>query len=157
MENNNPPDNNKNNNDQNQNFNSPSNQNPYGNQNPQNFNQAQYQSPYQQGNYSAQKPAVPNATAGLVLGIIGLFFSIICVYWVAAFLGLVMSIIALVISSRAVKTFNETPGLFSSASLGNAKAGKILGLIGLIVAILWFIFLALILTVATSFAHAFKF
>ena len=149
MENNNPPD---------QNDWNKKNEGPFQqpNFNPQNPN------PYYQGNFQQQNfpggilPPLPGATGALVLGIIGLFFSIICIYWVGAFVGLVCSIIALIMSNRAIKMYEQSPGMFSESSYGNVKAGRILSIIGLVISILWFLVLFIILFTAASFANSFR-
>lgn len=173
MENNNPPDENDLNKKFNEQFGNQNNPNPnpninnpnpnFNNPNP-NFNQGNFQNPYnnpqgayqqpftQQG-FSQPLPPVPGAVGGLVLGIIGTFFSIICVYWIFAGMGLIMSIIALVISNKAIKQYAETPGIYSESSLGNAKAGRILGIVGIVIAVIWFLVLFVGLFIATSFAN----
>ncbi|PKP03122.1 MAG: hypothetical protein CVU11_09650 [Bacteroidetes bacterium HGW-Bacteroidetes-6] len=80
------------------------------------------------------KPPVPNATGALVLGILSIVF-----IWCYALPGLVMGIVAIVLANKATQTFEANPGMYSESSLGNAKAGKVTGIIGLAVSALVFI------------------
>ena len=72
-------------------------------------------------------PALPNATASLVLGIISI---VMC--WCYGILGLILGIIGLVLGSKAVTLYKQSPGIYSEASYKNASAGKICSIIGLI-------------------------
>lgn len=93
------------------------------------------------------KPPIPNATGSLVLGILSIVF-----IWCYGIPGLVMGIIAVVLSNKAIQAYEANPGAYSESSLGNAKAGKITGLIGLslsalllILMIIYLIFLGSVL------------
>jgi hypothetical protein len=105
--------------------------------------------------FSAPLPPVPNATTGLVLGIIGLVFSIIWCYWFGSGIGLILSIISLVLSNNAIKAFNQKPTAYSEASLANARAGKTLGIIGIIISILWLLLIIIFLVFIGSLASFF--
>ena len=72
-----------------------------------------------------ERSTLPNATASLVLGILSIVTC--CCYGI---IGLPMGIIALVLGNKAIKVFNENPDVYTS--VGNAKAGKVLGIIGII-------------------------
>ena len=72
------------------------------------------------------RPALPNATASLVLGIISI---VTC--WCYGVLGLVLGIIGLILGSKAITLYKQSPGIYSEASYKNANAGKICSIIGL--------------------------
>lgn len=82
---------------------------------------------------------LPNSTGALVLGIIGLVFSIIC-HPVTFIMGLIMSIIAVVLGAKANSIHNENPDAYKPGGLNNAKAGKICGIIGIVFAVIWTLF-----------------
>ncbi len=68
---------------------------------------------------------LPNATAVLVLGIISI---VGCFCY--GFIGLVLGIIALVLSGKAGKLYASNPALYTEASYKNMKAGKVCAIIG---------------------------
>jgi hypothetical protein len=63
----------------------------------------------------------------LVLGILSLVFSFCC--WTGGIIGIILSIIALAISSKSVKLYNENPANYDG--FGNLKAGRIMAIIAL--------------------------
>lgn len=72
-----------------------------------------------------EKQNLPNATTSLVLGI----FSIVtCICY--GIIGLPLGIVAFVLGNKALKVFKENPEDYKSD--GNANAGKVLGIIGII-------------------------
>jgi hypothetical protein len=77
-------------------------------------------------------PALPNATASLVLGIISI---VLC--WCYGLIGLILGIIGLIMGNKAVSLYKQSPGVYSEASYKNANAGKICSLIGLILGALY--------------------
>jgi len=77
-------------------------------------------------------PALPNATASLVLGIISI---VLC--WCYGLIGLILGIIGFVLGNKAVALYKQSPGVYSEASYKNASAGKICSLIGLILGALY--------------------
>lgn len=72
-----------------------------------------------------EKYTLPNSTAALVLGILSVVTC--CCYGV---IGLPLGIVALVLGNKAMKTYNEQPENYKGE--GNAKAGKVLGIIGIV-------------------------
>ncbi|CAM1367498.1 conserved hypothetical protein [Tenacibaculum litoreum] len=72
-----------------------------------------------------EKQKLPNSTAALVLGICSIVTC--CCYGV---IGLPLGIIALVLGNKAIKLDNENPDLYEGVN--NAKTGKILGIVGII-------------------------
>lgn len=87
---------------------------------------------------------LPNSTGALVLGIVGLVFSIIC-HPITFLMGLVMSIIGLVLGIKAGKMYEQNPEAYKAASLNNAKGGKICGIIGIVFAVIWTLFYILLI------------
>jgi len=73
-------------------------------------------------------PALPNATASLVLGIL----SIVMFWCCYGLIGLILGIIGLVMGSKAVALYKQSPGIYSEASFNNANAGRICSIIGLV-------------------------
>lgn len=72
-----------------------------------------------------ERQVLPNATTSLVLGI----FSILtCICY--GVIGLPLGIVAFVLGNKAMKAFNESPENYKSS--GNASAGKILGIVGIV-------------------------
>ena len=67
---------------------------------------------------------LPNATATLVLGILSI---VTC--WCYGILGIILGIVALVISKKAVQMYKESPESYSD--YGNVKAGRITAIIGI--------------------------
>ena len=77
---------------------------------------------------------LPNAVATLILGILSIVGG--CCYGIP---GIIMAIIALVISANSNKLLKAKPEGYSDA--GNHKAGRICAFIGLGLGALWFLFL----------------
>ena len=84
---------------------------------------------------------LPNSTKVLVLGILSIVFS--C--WYFSIVGVVLSILALVLANRDLSLYYSNKSQYTLSSFNNVKAGRICALIGLAVAILFFIFFILIL------------
>lgn len=72
-----------------------------------------------------EKQKLPNATTALVLGILSL---VTCICY--GVIGLPLGIIAFILGNKATKEYNENPENYES--VGNASAGKIMGIIGII-------------------------
>jgi len=86
------------------------------------------------------QPALPNATAALVLGIISIP-SCFC----GGIIGLACGIIAIVLGNRAIKLYRSNPSSYNISSYNNANAGKICGIIGTVLAALYLLYLAIYL------------
>jgi hypothetical protein len=84
---------------------------------------------------------LPNATAVLVLGIL----SIVLSCWYFSLVGVVLSIIALVLSGKDLTRYYSNPNQFTISSFNNVKAGRVCAIIGLTVALIFFIFMVLIM------------
>ena len=72
-----------------------------------------------------ERQELPNGKTALVLGILSL---VTCICY--GVIGLPLGIIAFVLGNKAIKVFNENPENYDS--VGNASAGKIMGIIGII-------------------------
>jgi uncharacterized membrane protein len=101
-----------------------------GTQNPQNSN-PQFQQPFGQP-FGQQQ--LPNATAVLVLGIISI---VGCFCY--GIIGLILGIIAIVLSSKADRIYQANPALYAEASYKNMKAGRVCAIIGTCLSALYFV------------------
>lgn len=79
---------------------------------------------------------VPNASAVLVLGIISIPT---CICY--GIVGLILGIIALVLSSKAMQLYKASPESYSLSSYKNLNAGRICAIIGTILSGLYFLFI----------------
>jgi hypothetical protein len=77
------------------------------------------------------KVPVPNSQGILILGIFSLITTICC--GGIGFVGLVLGIIAVVMSSKAEQMYAENPAAYTEASYKNVNAGRICGIIGIVV------------------------
>jgi magnesium-transporting ATPase (P-type) len=84
---------------------------------------------------------LPNSKTVLVLGIL----SIILSSWYFSIAGIVLSILALVLAKRDLSLYYSNKSQYTLSSFNNLKAGRVCAIIGLAVAILFFIFFILIL------------
>lgn len=76
-----------------------------------------------------EKQNLPNATLALVMGILSIIGC--CCYGLP---GLVFGIIAVVVANKDTKLYKQNPDQY--LNYGNVQAGKIMGLIGIILSIL---------------------
>jgi len=81
---------------------------------------------------------LPNATTSLVLGILSL---VTCICY--GIIGLPLGIIALILGNRATKQYNRNPENYNS--VGNATAGRITGIIGIILNTIFILFIVWLL------------
>lgn len=88
--------------------------------------------------FNMQQP-LQNATAVLVLGILSI---------VMCFIGLILSIIALVLANKDLRLYNASPEVYTVGSYNNLKAGRICAIIGLILNILVIVLYAIIIVFA---------
>ena len=77
------------------------------------------------------KVPIPNSQGILILGIFSLVTTICC--GGIGFVGLVLGIIAVVMSSKAEQMYAENPAAYTEASYKNVNAGRICGIIGIVV------------------------
>ena len=95
------------------------------------------------------KQALPNSTAVLVLGILSIVFC-----WCYGFIGIVMSVVALAISVKPFKLYQENPDKWSGYN--NLKAGRITAIIGLALSIITIIlFIIIIMQEGMDFGYDF--
>jgi hypothetical protein len=71
-----------------------------------------------------QKQKIPNSSGALTLGILGLVFSL-------GLFGIIFSILAIALGAGGVSRYKADPQKYTEGSLSNAKAGKVMGIIGL--------------------------
>lgn len=79
---------------------------------------------------------VPNSTAVLVLGILSIVF---CFCY--GIIGIVLGIIAIVLASKGMAAYKANPSGYSLSSFNNLKAGRICGIIGLILSCIYIVFI----------------
>lgn len=80
-----------------------------------------------------ERQNLPNATVSLVLGILSI---VTCLCY--GIIGLPLGIIAFFLGNKALKEYAEAPENFKGE--GNAKAGKITGIIGIILNAIYLLF-----------------
>jgi hypothetical protein len=90
---------------------------------------------------------VPNSQAILIMGIFSLVLAICCAGFL--FVGLVLGIVAVIMSPKALETYQQNPALYTESSYKNINAGRICGIIGIILngamvlfGIIWLILMA---------------
>jgi len=84
---------------------------------------------------------LPNSKTVLVLGLLSIVFS----SWYFSVIGVVLSILALVLANRDLSLYYSNQSQYTLSSFNNLKAGRVCAIIGLAVAIVFFIFFILIL------------
>jgi hypothetical protein len=77
----------------------------------------------------AQVP-IPNSQGILILGIFSLVTTVCCMF--IFFVGLVLGIIAVVMSVKAIEIYQQNPKVYTPASYKNVNAGRICGIIGIV-------------------------
>ncbi|MBN1199833.1 MAG: hypothetical protein JXA23_10810 [Bacteroidales bacterium] len=83
---------------------------------------------------------LPNSTVVLTLGILSIVFSI----WYLSFVGVILSIIALVLAGKDMALYTSNSSKYTLSSYNNLKAGRICALIGLTVAIIFTVIIILV-------------
>ena len=105
-------------------------------------NQNPPQGQYTNQQFNNQPVQLPNSTGVLVLGILSV---VLCFCY--GLVGMILGIIALILASKGSALYNANPNAYSLASYNNLKAGKICGIIGLILSSLYLIIIVLYLVV----------
>lgn len=106
------------------------------------------QNPAPQFNNQFTQTPVPNSTAVLVLGILSI---VLCFCY--GLIGVALGIIALVLAAKGKTIYLENPNAYTLSSYNNLKAGKICGIIGLILSSLYIIIIIIyILVLGAAFA-----
>jgi len=95
---------------------------------------------------------IPKSKEILTLGILSLTSAVLCAGFLVV--GFILSIICMVKSQEAMNLYKQNPNVYSEKSYKDLNAGRIMGIIGLILnsLIVFFLFIALVLS---SFAIAF--
>lgn len=93
-----------------------------------------------QGGFAPMQQDLPNATGVLVLGILSLVFS--------GGIGLILAIIALVMSNSALNAYRMNPQAYSEKSYSRVKAGRVCAIIELCLVALALIILVLVFSLA---------
>lgn len=84
-----------------------------------------------QNDYNQPQVALPNATAVLILGIVGIITC--CCYGG----GAILSIIALVLASKDMRLYKANPYMYTRGSYNNLNAGRICAIIALVFSLLY--------------------
>ena len=95
--------------------------------------QQQYSEPVQQN--------LPNSTPVLILGIA----SIVLSCWYFSFLGIILGIVTLILAGKDMALYRAAPQKYTLPSFNNLKAGRTCAIIGLSMAIVFFIIMMLII------------
>jgi hypothetical protein len=82
-----------------------------------------------------EKQPLPNATAVLVLGICSIVFG-------CFFIGLVLGIVGIAMSSKGRKLYKETPDLYSG--YGSLNAGFVMSIIGTVLGGLYVLYVVVV-------------
>lgn len=86
-----------------------------------------------------EKQQIPNGTLVLVMGILSILGC--CCYGLP---GLVFGIVAVILAGKATNIYKEAPENYTG--FGNVKAGKIMGIIGIVLSILMLIYVIWLFT-----------
>ena len=92
-------------------------------------------------NYGIQQ-SLPNATAVLILGILSIVTC--CCYGV---IGLILSIVALVLSKKDRALYAANMSFYTESSFKNLNAGRVCAIIGLILTILLILFMGVMVAI----------
>jgi hypothetical protein len=84
------------------------------------------------GGYNGLQQTLPNATIVLVLGILSILTC--CCYGI---IGLVLGIVAMVLSKKDRAAYAANPGAYTEGSYKNLNAGRVCAIIGLILNIIY--------------------
>lgn len=93
----------------------------------------QYNDPNQPPNQP--QVALPNATAVLILGIVGI---IACCCWGG---GVILGIIALVLASKDLRLYKANPYMYTKNSVNNLNTGRICAIIAVVFSATYLLFL----------------
>lgn len=91
-------------------------------------------------NNSGIQQNLPNATGVLVLGILSI---ILC--WCYGVVGIILGVIALILAGSAKKAYNMNPSLYTPNSFNNVKIGRICAIIGLVLNLLFVIYIVVVI------------
>lgn len=88
---------------------------------------------------------LPNSTGVLVLGILSI---VTCILY--GIVGIILGIITLVMAKNADALYRQDPSRYTQGSYNNMKAGRICGIIGLILSALFLIYVIVVLVFMAS-------
>lgn len=91
-----------------------------------------------ENNTNQIQQSVPNSTGILVMGILSI---VTCC--VAAVPGVVLGIIALVMSGKSKALYNENPEMYTLSSYKNMNAGRVCAIVGTIISSLYLLYLVI--------------
>lgn len=74
---------------------------------------------------------IPQSQGILILGIFSLVTTFCCAG--IGFVGLALGILAVVMSSKAIETYEQNPRAYTESSYKNVNGGRICGIIGIVV------------------------
>lgn len=86
-----------------------------------------------------EKQQIPNGTLVLVMGILSILGC--CCYGLP---GLIFGIVAVILAGKATKIYKDAPEDYTG--FGNVQAGKIMGIIGIVLSILMVLFYVWLVT-----------
>jgi hypothetical protein len=84
------------------------------------------------------KRELPNAQMVLILGIASLILDVICGCCYGGVFGWVVGLIGWIMGNRAIKEYESNPSAFTPQSYNQAKNGKLMSMIGLILGLVSF-------------------
>lgn len=103
---------------------------------------------------SGQVP-LPNGTTSLVLGIVSCVFGVFWCYWIGSVIAIVCGIIAISMGNSGRKLLSSNgSNNYTTSSINNNNAGRIMGIIGLCLGSLALVFLIIVIIFYTAFASA---
>lgn len=92
--------------------------------------------------FNTSPQPLPNAVAVLILGIISIISA--CCYGIV---GLICGLIALVMGNKDMRLYRNNPTAYTLSSYNNLQAGRICGIIGLILSLLVMFFFIYIISI----------
>ncbi len=92
-------------------------------------------------NLNTTQQSLPNATAVLVLGILSI---VLCFCY--GVVGVILGIIALVLSGKASKLYKSSPSSYTESSYKNMKAGRVCAIIGLSLSSLYLLYFIVVIS-----------
>lgn len=90
--------------------------------------------------YNGMQQPLPNATVSLILGILSI--PACCGYGIT---GLILGIVAIVLGNKDARLYMANPEMYTVASYNNSKAGKICGIIGVVLGSLYVLIIILVI------------
>jgi len=83
-----------------------------------------------------KKQQLPNSNAVLIMGIMSIV-SICC--GPMTILGIILGILSIVLGTKAIKEYGQDPDKYTTASMKNAKSGRVCGIVGVCLSFIWVI------------------